>query len=114
MANERHDPQSENEPVAYKLILTYHVNDELMQDYYRFMLGRYVPMIQGLGLEMTDAWHTAYGDQPNRLVAFVAREHATIDKVLASAAWESLTEELERYVTGFRYKVIPYHEGFQL
>ncbi|MDT8306066.1 MAG: hypothetical protein RRC07_09030 [Anaerolineae bacterium] len=102
------------EPLGYKLVLTYHVNEELMQDYYRFMLGRYVPMIQGLGLEMTDAWHTAYGDQPNRLVVFAARERAVIDKVLASSAWESLIEELERFVTDFHYKVIPYREGFQL
>lgn len=114
MTGEGHDQRSEGEPVAYKLVLTYHVNEDLMQDYYRFMLGRYVPMIQGLGLEMSDAWHTAYGDQPNRLVAFVARERDAVDKVLASSAWESLSEELERFVTDFKYKVIPYREGFQL
>jgi hypothetical protein len=102
------------EPVAYKLMLTYEVSEEHMQDYYRFMLGRYVPMIQGLGLEMSDAWHTAYGDRPNRLVAFVARDRSVIDKVLASSAWEALTEELGRFVTSFEYKVVPYREGFQL
>ncbi len=102
------------EPVAYKLMLSYQVSEEHMESYYRFMLGRYVPMIQGLGLEMSDAWHTAYGDQPNRLVAFVAQDRAIIDRVLASRAWEALTEELGRYVTSFQYKVIPYREGFQL
>lgn len=114
MTGEPRGPEPGEVPMAYKLLLTYEVSEEHMQEYYRFMLGRYVPMIQGLGLEMSDAWHTAYGDSPNRLVAFVARERADIDKVLASSAWQSLTEELERFVTGFEYKVIPYREGFQL
>jgi hypothetical protein len=114
MAGEQPDEEGGEEPGAYKLLLSYEVNAEQMQDYYQFMLGRYVPMLQGLGLEMSEAWHTAYGEQPNRLVGFVARERTAIEKVLASSTWESLTEELVQFVTGFSYKVIPYREGFQL
>lgn len=114
MTDEQSDRETGDEPVAYKLLLSYEVSAEHMQEYYQFMLGRYVPMVQGMGLEMSEAWHTAYGDQPNRLVGFVARERATIEKVLASSTWESLNEELEQFVTSFSYKIVPYREGFQL
>ena len=55
-----------------------------------------------------------FGHQPNRLVGFVARELATIEKVLDSSTWESLNEELQQFVTSFSYKIVPYREGFQL
>lgn len=113
MTGEQSDQEPGDEPVAYKLLLSYEVSAEHMQEYYQFMLGRFVPMIQGMGLEMSEAWHTAYGDQPNRLVGFVARERAAIERVLASSTWEALNEELAQFVANFSYKVIPYREGFQ-
>jgi hypothetical protein len=98
---------------GYKLLLTYHVAESRMQEYYRFMLGRYVPAMQAMGLEMSDAWHTAYGDFPNRLIGFVARDKTVLDNVLENDTWAALNEEMREYVTEFRYKVIPYREGFQ-
>lgn len=97
----------------YKLLLAYDVRQEHMQEYYRFMLGRYVPVMQAMGLEMSEAWHTAYGDFPDRLVGFVARDRQTVDELLANDSWHSLNQELRRFVTNFDYKLIPYREGFQ-
>ncbi len=98
---------------GYKLLLTYDVGSDHLQEYYRFVLGRYVPVMQGMGLEMSDAWHTAYGDFPNRLIGFVARDSATLERVLYDDAWLALNEELKQFVTSFRYKVVNYKEGFQ-
>lgn len=100
-------------PAGYKLLLTYEVSQEHMQEYYRFMLGRYVPMVQALGLEMSDAWHTAYGDFPNRLVGFVSRDKQTILDILENETWQALNDELQRFVSEFQYKIVPYREGFQ-
>ncbi len=91
----------------------YDVSPELLQEYYRFVLGRYVPVMQAMGLEMSDAWHTAYGDFPNRLLGFVARDTDTLQTILENESWQALNEELQQFVTGFSYKVIPYREGFQ-
>ncbi len=85
-----------------------------MQEYYRFVLGRYVPVMQAMGLEMSDAWHTAYGNFPNRLIGFVAREKKTLVEVLDNESWAALNEELQQFVSDFNYKVIPYREGFQI
>ena len=97
----------------YKLLLSYEVNLENMQEYYRFMLGRYVPVMQAMGLEMSDAWHTAYGELPNRLIGFVAPEKSMLDEVMENDTWSSLNEELQRFVSDFEYKVVAYREGFQ-
>lgn len=99
---------------GFKLLLSYDVRPENVQEYYRFMLGRYVPVMQAMGLEMSDAWHTAYGDQPNRLVGFVAQDEETMADVLDNETWTSLNQELQRFVVDFSYKVIPYEEGFQI
>lgn len=98
---------------GYKLLLSYEVKSESSQEYYRFMLGRYVPMMQALGLEMSEAWHTAYGDFPNRLVGFVSPDEATIQDILENESWAALNEELQRFVVDFRYRVVPFREGFQ-
>ena len=98
---------------GYKLLIAYDVNSESMQSYYRFMLGRYVPIMAEMGLEMSDAWHTAYGYQPNRLIGFISPDDETITAVLDSDIWEALNSELIRFVSNFSYKVIPYREGFQ-
>ena len=98
---------------GFKLLITYDVKSDRMQDYYRFMLGRFVPSLADLGLEMSDAWHTAYGDHPNRLIGFIARDEATLRSVLDAEVWTSLNQELDDYVNDFHYKVVPYRQGFQ-
>ncbi len=103
-----------NQPIGYKLLVSYEVKPEAMQEYYQFVMGRYVPVLQSMGLQMSDAWHTAYGDAPNRLVGFVCEEQATINEVLNSENWAAINAQLERFVTDFSYKVIPYRGGFQI
>lgn len=103
-----------NQPIGYKLLVSYEVKPEAMQEYYQFVMGRYVPILQSMGLQMSDAWHTAYGDAPNRLIGFVCEEQATINDVLASENWATINDQLGQFVTDFSYKVIPYRGGFQI
>lgn len=97
-----------------KLLISYNIISELTQEYYEFVLGRYVPTMQSLGLEMSEAWHTAYGDYPNRLIAFVARDPETMRDLLQDGVWDELNEKLQEYVTDFQYKIVPYEVGFQI
>lgn len=102
-----------NDTGGLKLLLSYNIKSEAMQAYYEFVLGQYVPAMQDLGLEMSEAWHTAYGDYPNRLLGFVARNPETLTDILAGDAWPALNDQLLEYVTEFSYKVVPYQIGFQ-
>jgi hypothetical protein len=103
----------DEQPVGYKLLLSYEVKPELMQEYYQFVMGRYVPIVQSMGLQMSEAWHTAYGDLPNRLIGFVCEDRSTIEALLNSDNWLTINEQLGQFVTDFSYKVIPYRGGFQ-
>jgi hypothetical protein len=102
-----------DEDNGLKLLLSYNIRANDMQAYYEFVLGRYIPMMQSLGLEMSEAWHTEYGNYPIRLLGFVARDEATMMKVLSGENWEDMNQQLEEYVTDFSYKVIPYTIGFR-
>lgn len=96
-----------------KLLLSYNIRPNEGTAYYEFVLGRYIPALQALGLEVSEAWHTAYGNYPNRLIGFVSHDAATMKDVLSNENWDALNEQLGEYVTDFSYKVIPYQLGFQ-
>ena len=42
-------------PLGYKLLLSYEVKPEVMQEYYQFIMGRYVPILQSMGMQMSAA-----------------------------------------------------------
>jgi len=67
-----------------------------------------------MGFQMSEAWHTAYGDAPNRLIGLVCNDEDIMNSLLSSEDWISLNEQLEEFVTEFDYKFIPYRGGFQL
>jgi hypothetical protein len=96
-----------------KMLMSYDVVPELQQAYYEFVLGEMVPTAQSMGLVLSEAWHTAYGDYPIRLNGFVARSRQDLDRILASTEWQQLEEKLKRFVNGYHRKIVVYREGFQ-
>ena len=104
---------SEDYP-GLKLLLSYDVRPESANEYRQFVLQQYIPEMQNMGLQISEAWHTAYGDAPSRLIGFVCRDRSTLDDLLESDTWETLNDQLVTFVTGFSYKVVPYRGIFQL
>ncbi|MDX1416774.1 MAG: hypothetical protein R3293_21410 [Candidatus Promineifilaceae bacterium] len=104
----------DEEPKGLKLLLSYHVSQERQQEYYQFVMGRYLPAMQSMGFQMSEAWHTAYGNAPNRLVGLVCEDEKVMNDLLESESWDSLIEQLEEIVSDLEYKFIPYRGGFQL
>ncbi|MFZ1397577.1 MAG: hypothetical protein WAS33_11790 [Candidatus Promineifilaceae bacterium] len=105
----------EGKSSGLKLLLSYEVEDTHLQAYQQFVMQRYVPAMQMMGFQVSEVWHTAYGDAPNRLVGFVCRDRQTLDDLLENEMWLTLNSQLEQYVTEFSYKVVPYQRGvFQM
>jgi hypothetical protein len=104
----------DREAIGLKLLLSYQLETRATQEYYQFVMGHYIPAMQAMGLQMSEAWHTAYGDMPNRLVGFVCRDWHTMEGVLTNESWWGLNQQLEEFVSDFSYKVIPYRGGFQI
>ena len=64
------------------------------QEYFEFVVRDFVPGMQRLGIQPTEAWYTTYGQRPQILTGGVASDRKTMEQALSGEAWESLREKL--------------------
>ena len=96
-----------------KLLMSYDIQNDEPQAYYQYVLGEFLPKAQALGLVMTDAWHTAYGDYPAPLISFVARDRPPLNSILALDEWKQLEDQLRSFVSDYQTRIVPYRDRFQ-
>lgn len=96
-----------------KLLLSYNIKTGRENAYRRFILEEFLPQAQTLGLDPTDAWHTAYGHYPDRLIAFVADDLETVETVRAGEQWRAMIRKLDGYTGNLTVRVVPLRPGFQ-
>ena len=97
-----------------KLVLSFDIRPGTQQVYYQFMISQFIPAAQGMGLQMSDAWHTVYGDYPSRITHFVGLDQDAMRKVLLGPEWRELEKRLQEYVTNYSWRIVPLRERFQL
>jgi hypothetical protein len=100
--------------MAVKLIMTWDILPGREQEYFEFVVREWIPGMQRLGLEPSDAWFTMYGEQPQILASAQINSISSLDQILKSTDWDSLTRRLLDYVEDFKYKVVQARTGFQL
>ena len=83
------------------------------QEYFEFVVRDFLPRMQQLGLEPSDAWLTMYGNQPQIMVSAQMSSLADLEGTINSAEWVSLVNELLDYVENYSYKVVQARAGFQ-
>lgn len=98
---------------SVKLLLTFDPIPERREEYFRYVLGEFVPALEQLGLTMCEAWHTAYGEYPLRLTCFIAADRAAMESVLASDDFRRLESRLLTYVHNYRRRLVPVRRRFQ-
>jgi hypothetical protein len=98
----------------WKLLMTWDIRQGKESEYFEFAVREFVPQIQRLGIQPSEAWYTVWGKAPQILSGCVAESRATIDQALASDEWKALLERMNTYVSNFEYKVIPASGHFQL
>ena len=96
-----------------KLLITYSVRPAREEAYYRFMSGEFLPGAQSIGLVMVEAWRTAWGDYPDRLMGMVADNPEMLEQILNSQHWREMKHKLAEYVKDYQEQVVPYRNGFQ-
>jgi hypothetical protein len=64
-------------------------------------------------MEITDAWATVFGDQPQVLLGAVVPSRKIARKILLSEKWDELTNVLLDYVDDFEVKITSHKGGFQ-
>jgi hypothetical protein len=100
--------------VAVKLLMTWDILPGREQEYFEFVVREFIPGMQRLGLEPTDAWFTMFGDQPQIMASFQMPTLASLNQVLGSTGWDDLTRLLMDYVENFNFKIVPAKTGFQI
>jgi hypothetical protein len=100
--------------MAVKLLMTWDIITGREQEYFEFVVREFLPGMQQLGLEPSDAWYTMYGEQPQIMAGAQMPTLAEMKKMIGSEEWKTLINQLLDYVTNYRYKVIPARGGFQI
>ena len=96
-----------------KLIMTWDINPEREQEYFEFVVREFLPHVQRLGFQMSDAWVTVYGDEPQIMVAAILPSISQIHKVMRNEEWDALVLRLLDYVTNYQFKIVSATGGFQ-
>jgi hypothetical protein len=84
------------------------------QEYFEFVVRDFIPGVQRLGMEPSDAWFTMYGDSPQILTAMLMPTITSLTEALESGEWRDLTARLLEYVQNFEYKIVQARVGFQM
>ena len=99
--------------MTVKLLMSWDIAPEHEQEYFEFVIGEWIPGIQRMGLEPTEAWATIYGEYPQIQVALLAPNLPEAQRVLNSMDWTRLRDQLFTFVKNYSYKVVPAKGGFQ-
>ncbi len=59
--------------MAIKLLMSWDIKPGREQEYFEFVVREWVPGLQRIGLEPTDAWYTMYGNSPQILAGGTTR-----------------------------------------
>ncbi len=101
-----------NRPV--KLIMTWDITPEHEQEYFEFVIREYIPGIQRMGCELSDAWATVFGARPQIMVGAVVANPKKARQLLLSSEWNALTNRLQDFIQNYTIKVVNARSGFQL
>jgi len=97
-----------------KILMTWDLLPGREQDYFEFVVRDFIPGMQEIGLQPSDAWYTYYGDHPQIMAGAVVNSMDEMDRLINSQDWLDLTQQLMEYVQDFDYKIVPARGGFQL
>ena len=97
-----------------KLLMTWDIIPGREQEYFEFVVREFVPGIQRLGIQPTEAWYTTYGRRPQILTGAVTETLARMELALGTEDWKRLRDRLLDYVTNFDSRIVRAAGGFQM
>jgi hypothetical protein len=100
--------------VTVKILMTWDILPGKEQEYFEFIVRDWIPGLQRLGMEPSDAWFTMYGSQPQIMAAAQIPNLEAVQRAMASSDWKDLNQRLLDFVENFDYKVVQARNGFQM
>ncbi|HVN55166.1 MAG TPA: hypothetical protein VMT46_12610 [Anaerolineaceae bacterium] len=99
--------------MAVKVLMTWDISPEHEQEYFEFVVREFIPGLQRMGFEVSDAWATVFGSQPQIMVGAVSSSTPKVRQILRSTEWKSLNNQLQDFVRNYSQKVVEARSGFQ-
>jgi len=96
-----------------KVIMSWDIIPGREQEYFEFVVRNFMPGVQKLGMALSDAWVTIYGEHPQILVGAVVPGLERAQEIIESEEWSLLKNQLTDYVTNYELKLTPLEGGFQ-
>ena len=96
-----------------KVIMSWDIIPGREQEYFEFVVRRFMPGVQKLGMALSDAWVTIYGDHPQILVGAIVEGRVKAQEIIASEPWSELNSRLLDFVQNYDVKLAPLQGGFQ-
>ncbi len=100
--------------MAVKLLMTWDILPGREQEYFEFVVRDFIPGMQRMGMEPSDAWFTMYGEQPQIMAALQIASINALQRILDSSDWQDMVQRLLDYVENFNFKVVQARAGFQM
>ncbi len=100
--------------MAVKLMMSWDILPGREEDYFEFHIREFVPALEKLGLSLTEAWLTVYGEGPRLMAEAMIPTLNRASVVLESGDWQNLGLQLEDFVENFEYKIVPARTRWQM
>mgnify|MGYP000874455485 CR=1 FL=1 len=97
-----------------KVLMSWDIKSGREQEYFEFVVREWIPGLQKLGVEPTDAWYTQYGNGRQILAGGTAKNIKVMKQILETAEWHSLKDQLLAYVENYEERVVKAKGSFQL
>ena len=100
--------------MAHKVLLTWNIQSGIEREHFQ-RIRVFVSKLAGLGLDLADAWYTAYGDAPHVLLGILAAggHEDQLQNILDSEEWGELMAELKPYISDYRQRIVKIEGQFQ-
>lgn len=100
-------------PEPVKLIMTWDIAPTREREYFEFVVRVFIPGLQNLGLEISEAWATSFGDRPQIQVGAKMSDYDQMQQTLNSKEWGELHDQLQDYIINYNQKITRFLTRFQ-
>ncbi len=100
--------------MTIKLLMSWDIKPGREQEYFEFIVREWVPGLQRLGIQPTDAWLTQYGNAPQILAGATARNLKVMRQIMDTDEWQTLKDQLLTFVDNYAERVVQAKGGLQL
>ncbi len=96
-----------------KILMTWNIRAGKERDYWQFLQDLGKELLE-MGLQLSEAWSSVWGEAPDVLIGASARDLDTAEEILASDKWSAFVDRLETFARDFDYKVVEQEGLFQI